>query len=157
VSGTAKRLDRLLAIRRLSEELDKRDLELAVASVREVESAIEQQVQMKASAKQTGRSALNEGDRGQWLMADAQGEVAGWNRGRLEMILNERVLLVPPAMEKFLASRCEHEQVKQLIENARALDAIEEGRREQAATDEWFLSRRMRLARQELASSKTQD
>jgi hypothetical protein len=140
-------LDRLLAIRRLSEELDRNALAMALASVHEAESAIAGQEAMQAEAKQVGRQALTTGDRSEWLMADAQNEVAGWNRKRLETLREERAKAVPPAMEKFMESRLEHEQVKKLIENARQVAEIEGGRRAQAASDDWFLSRRMRLNR----------
>jgi Leu/Phe-tRNA-protein transferase len=147
VSGKARRLDRLLAIRRLGEDLDRGTLALALASVAEVEAALERQETTLADARLAARRALTAGDRGEWLMADAQTEVAGWNRGRLDVLLETRAVEVPPAMEKFLESRCEHEQVKQLVENAQQVEEIEEGRRAQAASDDWFLSRRMRRAR----------
>lgn len=147
MSERAKRLDRLLAIRRLSEELDRRTLSLALASVAEVETALDVQKTNLTEAKLTARRALTAGDRGEWLMADAQSEVAGWNRGRLGVLLEARASEVPPAMQKFLESRCEHEQVKQLIENAQTAERIEEGRKAQAASDDWFLSRRIRLNR----------
>jgi Leu/Phe-tRNA-protein transferase len=147
VSGKARRLDRLLAIRRLGEDLDRGTLALALASVAEVEAALERQETTLADARLAARRALTAGDRGKWLMADAQTEVAGWNRGRLDVLLETRAVEVPPAMEKFLESRCEHEQVKQLVENAQQVEEIEEGRRAQAASDDWFLSRRMRRAR----------
>jgi len=147
VSGKARRLDRLLAIRRLGEDLDRGTLALALASVAEVEAALERQETTLADARLAARRALTAGDRGKWLMADAQTEVAGWNRGRLDVLLETRAVEVPPAMEKFLESRCEHEQVKQLVENAQQVEEIEEGRRAQAASDDWFLSRRMRTAR----------
>ena len=147
MSGSGRRLDRLLAIRRLSEELDRNALAMVLASVHEAESAIAEQEAMQAEAKQVGRRALTTGDRSEWLMADAQNEVAGWNRKRLETLREERAKAVPPAMEKFMESRLEHEQVKKLIENARQVAEIEGGRRAQAASDDWFLSRRMRLNR----------
>ena len=147
MSGKARRLDRLLAIRRLGEDLDRGTLALALASVAEVEAALERQETTLADARLAARRALTAGDRGKWLMADAQTEVAGWNRGRLDVLLETRAVEVPPAMEKFLESRCEHEQVKQLVENAQQVEEIEEGRRAQAASDDWFLSRRMRTAR----------
>jgi hypothetical protein len=140
-------LDRLLAIRRLSEELDRNALAMVLASVHEAESAIAGQEAMQAEAKQVGRQALTTGDRSEWLMADAQNEVAGWNRKRLETLREERAKAVPPAMEKFMESRLEHEQVKKLIENAKLAEEIEDGRRAQAAADDWFLSRRTRLNR----------
>lgn len=147
MSSKARRLDRLLAIRRLGEDVDRRTLALALASVAEVEAALARQETNLADARLAARSALNAGDRGGWLMADAQTEVAGWNRGRLGVLLEKRATEVPPAMEKFLESRREHEQVKQLVENAQQVEEIEEGRKAQAASDDWFLSRRMRTAR----------
>jgi hypothetical protein len=146
VSGRAKRLERLLAIRRLSEELDRRTLGLALASVAEVEAALAVQEATLIDARRAERAALASGDRGEWLLADAQHEVAGWNRGRLNVLLQARAAEVPPAMGRFLDSRREHEQVKQLVENAQQAERVEENRRAQAAADDWFLSRRMRAA-----------
>lgn len=142
MSNRAGRLERLLAVRRLSEELDRAALALALASVAEVEGALAQQETAQAESRAAGRAALAEGERGEWLMADAQGEVAGWNRGRLRALLRERAEAVAPALEKFRESRGEHEQVKQLVEGAREMVRVLEDRRAQAAADDWFLSRR---------------
>jgi hypothetical protein len=142
VSGRAERLGRLLAIRRLNEELGRRELALALASVAEVESALTQQEAALLEAGLAARRALDRGERGEWLMADAQGEVAGWNRGRLRVLLQARAARVAPAMEKFLESRREHEQVKRLVEHARQAVQVKEDRRAQVAADDWFLSRR---------------
>jgi hypothetical protein len=124
MSRGGKRLDRLLAIRRLSEELDRSALAMVLASVREVETAIESQALSQVEAKQAGRQALSAGNHGEWLMADAQSEVAGWNSERLGVIREQRALEVPPAREKFMESRCEHEQVKKLIENAKQVRKV---------------------------------
>jgi hypothetical protein len=144
VSARTKRLDRLLAIRRLNEELHRRSLGLALASVAEVEAALATQEATLAEATQTARAALTADDRGEWLLADAQHEVAGWNRRRLGVLLQARTAEVPPAMERFLESRREYEQVKQLVEDAQQAEQIEEDRRTQVATDDWFLSKRVR-------------
>ena len=146
MSDKAERLGRLLAIRRLSEELDRRSLQLALASVAEVEDALTRQATAIEEASAEGRSALAEGDRDGWLMADAQSEVAGWNRGRLGGLLEARSEEVAPAMEKFLESRREHEQVKLLIDAAEQAAKGEEDHRAQAAADDWFLSKRTRQA-----------
>jgi hypothetical protein len=146
VSGRARRLARLIAIRRLSEELDRRALALALASVAEVEVALGVQERALAESKAAARVALSVGERGQWLLADAQGEVAGWNRRRLGVLLCERAEAVASAMEKFVESRREHEQVKQLVEDARQAAGTEEDRRAQALADDWFLSRMGREA-----------
>jgi hypothetical protein len=142
VNGRARRLDRLLAIRRLNEELDRGALAAALSRVAEAEAALARQETALVQSRVAARAALGDGEHGEWLLADAQGEVAGWNRGRLRVLLQARTEAVAPAMEKFLESRREHEQVKQLVENARQEARVEEDRRAQAAADDWFLSRR---------------
>jgi hypothetical protein len=146
VSGKGERLARLAAIRKLNEELDRRDLQAALAAVAEVQAALARQRTSLEESKLAGTVALVEGDRCAWLMADAQSEVSGWNRDRLGSILEARLAQAAPAMAKFLESRREHEQVKQLVENARQAAGLEEDRRAQAAADDWFLSRRARPA-----------
>jgi hypothetical protein len=142
MSERARRLERLSAIRRLGEELGRRTLQMALGAVAEVESAIDAQDASLVEAKVESRDALAAGDRGEWLMADAQGEVAGWNKGRLGYLLRERMSEVPPAMEAFLESRREHEQVKHLVDDARGAARVDEDRKAQAAADDWFAGRR---------------
>jgi hypothetical protein len=45
-------------------------------------------------------------------------------------------------MERFVECRQEHEQMKLLVKNAHWKELIELDRSAQAATDDWFLSRR---------------
>ena len=142
----AERLGRLLAIRRLNEDLDRGALATALARVAEVESALARQETALVESRVASRSALGAGERGEWLLADAQREVAGWNRARLRVLLQARAEEVAPATEKFLESRREHEQVKRLVEDAREAARVEEDRRAQAAADDWFLSRRTQEA-----------
>jgi urease gamma subunit len=126
--------------------MDRRTLALALASVAEVETALAGQDKARVESKTAARTALNAGERGEWLLADVQVEVAGWNRERLGTMLRTRAEAVAPAMAKFLESRREHEQVKQLMEDARQAARVEEDRRAQAAADDWFLSRRRQEA-----------
>jgi hypothetical protein len=142
MSLRAERLQRLLAIRKLSEDMDRRALKLALAAVAEVEAGLQRQQTALVESKLAGRSALASGDRGEWLMADAQSEVAGWNRGRLRTLLSARANYASDATQKFLDSRREHEMVKQVIDDSERVARNEEERKTQAATDDWFLSRR---------------
>jgi hypothetical protein len=146
MSQSGKRLARLAAIRKLNEDLDRRNLQLALASVAEVEAGLARQEAARGESKAAAVAALSDGNRCEWLMSDAQSEVAGWNRDRLQVILEARTVAVAPAMARFIESRQEHEQVKQLVENARNSASIEDGRKAQAAADDWFLSRRARPA-----------
>ena len=144
MSDKTRRLMRLVGIRRIAEDLDRRDLELAVAAVNEVETALRATAASLLEAGQAARAALGAGERGEWLLADAQTEVAGWNRGRLGALRAQRLVAVAPAKEKFLESRREHEQVKVLVEDAKQAERVDEGRRAQAEADDWFLGRRVR-------------
>ncbi len=146
MSGKAERLARLLAIRRLREDLDKTAWEMALAKMAEVETAIGMQGTARGRARHAAHASLNEGDRGNWLMADAQAEVAGWNQEKLEVLLAARAAEVAPAREKFLESRREHEQVKVLVDAARQTERVAEARREQAEVDDWFLGKHVRSA-----------
>jgi hypothetical protein len=154
MSERREKLGRLLTIRRLSEDLDRRSLQRASAAVAEVEAAMACQGAALAEASVAERNALASGDRGEWLLADAQREVAGWNRGRLRTLLKARTAAVAPAMERFLASRREHEQVKQLIENGRQLANSEADRKSQAEADDRFLSKRTRLVDPDASSER---
>jgi flagellar export protein FliJ len=144
VNGGTRRLMRLVGVRRISEELARRDLGLAVAAVAEVDAALQGNAQNKSEAEHVARAALGAGERGEWLLADAQSEVAGWNRGRLEGLRAERLVAVGPARERFLESRREHEQGKVLVEGAREMERVEGERRAQAEADDWFLGKRVR-------------
>jgi hypothetical protein len=147
MSGKATRLDRLLAIRRLGEDLNRRILTQALASVAEVDMALARQETNLLDARVAARNALIAGDRAEWLMMDAQREVTEWNRERLSGLLKTRSIAVPPAMKKFLESSREHEQIKQLVANLKQTAEIEQSRKAQAESDDWFLNKRMRAAR----------
>lgn len=144
MNGRGARLARLQAIRGLSEGIKRTELARALALVAEVETVLVQQKAMQADAKIATRAALDAGERGEWLLAEAQGEVAGWNCERLRGLLRVRTEAVAPAMRGFIESRREHEQVKQLVEDERRAQEIERDRRAQATADDWFLSRRGR-------------
>jgi flagellar biosynthesis chaperone FliJ len=141
---THARLQRLLAIRRLSENIESVALKRIVASVSEVEIAIEQQRVCSAQSKLASQGALSRGDRSEWLLADVQNEVAGWNQTRLIVLLQARSVHVRPAMERFLESRRQCEQVRQLVDYAQKAAGSEAERKEQSAADDWYLSRRAR-------------
>jgi hypothetical protein len=144
MSQTAMRLGRLLAIRKLNEDLNRRTLEIALASVTEVEAGIASQEAVLTESHRTARAALSQGDRPEWLMADAQAEVAGWNRRRLKTLLHARAETAAEAMRAFLESRSQHEQVRQLVEDAQRTERTEQDHRAQLSADDWFLSKRER-------------
>lgn len=141
MSTKVQRLQGLERIRRLQEEMERRALELAVAAVAEVETALREDAAAMLESRGSARAALRTGDRSEWLLADAQGEVARANIDKLGSLLSKREAVVPLAMARFLACRREHEQSKVLVKEARQVEAAEVARREQATADEWVMSR----------------
>jgi hypothetical protein len=150
MSQRAERLDRLLAIRKLNEDLNRNALKLALTAVAEVEAGLARQEAALSDSRLAARIALCEGDRREWLLADAQGEVAGWNRRRLQALLDARTTAASEARTRFLESRVEHEQIRQLVEDSRQAKRSEEDRRAQAAADDWFLAKLSRNQQGEL-------
>ena len=142
-----KRLRRLLAIRRIGEEQERRRLQAVLASVAEVDSALNVQQQTIVGSGEASATALRQGNLHEWLFTEAQIEVAGWNRARLAPVHQERQAAVGPATADFLERRREHEQVRQLIRDIRSEQQVADDRRTQAAADDWFLARRARRPR----------
>jgi hypothetical protein len=142
LSDRAERLKRLLAIRLLTEELDRNALQIALSAVSDVETALATLDHAMTESKLIARAALAKGDRRDWMLADAQGEVAGWNLSKLKKLLAERTEVAESAKKKFIESRREQEQVKQLVKDAQQTARIQEVRRAQAAADDWFLGKR---------------
>jgi flagellar export protein FliJ len=141
------RLQGLARIRRLQEEMERRALQLAVAEVAEVESALQSDAAAMLESRESAREALRTGDRSEWLLADAQGEVARANIDKLGSLLTKREAQVPIAMTRFLVCRREHEQSHVLVRETRQSEAVEDARREQATADEWVISRWNRIGK----------
>lgn len=138
------RLTRLLAVRCAREEGARSELQTAAMAVSQAEAALEVQRAALADSARRLSAALDCGDRGEWLFADAQREVARWNQSRLQVALAERVARVEPARANYVESWRGHEQAKVLVKIERGEEAELAERQTQADADEWFLSRRMR-------------
>lgn len=136
------RLNRLANMYAVVERVHSIELQTKAAALVEAERAIEVQRVVVRSAGFDGREALGTGDRMGWSVAQAQREIAGWRRDRLERIRAERMQLSDTARERYLASRLESEQMKSVVGRAAARVQVEEGRRTQATSDDRFLSRK---------------
>ena len=147
MSRKIARLRGLERIRGLQEEMERATLEQAVGALVEVESALRHDGEALTDAREKSRAALGAGDRGEWLYADAQSEVARASISRLGALLAQRQAAVVPAMEGFLQCRKQHEQTKVLLGNARSEAALMGTRKTQAEMNEWGVSRWARRAR----------
>ena len=139
-----QRLQRLLTIRRIAEGIERRNLQSAFGSLAEAEAALSQQQSAIVDAIEVASSALQSGDRAEWLFAEAQAEVGRWNRMRLAPVVESRRTEIPPVRAAFLDRRRDAEQMQQLVENNRVQQQLVENRKAQAAADEWFLAQRAR-------------
>jgi hypothetical protein len=141
MSQRGRRVDRLRAIRNLTEAADRAVLELALASVTAVQRGVMRQEEALAESREGARNALSEANRLEWLLAEATAEAAGWNRKRLQPLLQSSADAADEAMRKFLISRREHEQAKLIVEDVEKAEQADHDRRSQHASDDWFLSR----------------
>ena len=143
MSAKVRRMQGLARIRRVQEETERRELAAALGAVHEVGAALRGDGAALIESDQLGRAALGRGDRGEWLLAEAQGEVARANLAKLRLLLTKREAAVPAARARYLACRLEHERTKVLVDASMRTEADEQARREQAAADEWVISRWM--------------
>ena len=152
-SGGLKRIAKLYGV---VERMHSLRLEQASAAVREVVGAIGVERDAGAAAGVAGRLALGSGDHGEWMLAQAQREMAGMRRVRLETMRDERAVVEVEAKREFLESRVRTEQVKQVVSRAAEIAAVEDGRRVQAASDDRYAARLLWLSgRDRRAAGKT--
>jgi hypothetical protein len=137
-----KMLRKIASLYGLMEEMRRSDLERAVGAVREVEDAVAMQRSMVLSACLDEREALAAGDRLGWMSADKRREVAGWKSLRLEEIRVEREAASEAARQRYLTSRIESEQMKQVRDDATQTWELDVNRRVQAVLDDRYASRR---------------
>jgi hypothetical protein len=78
-------------------------------------------------------------------MEEAVLEFFGWKRMRLEQLREAELRRMEPMIELYTERRRELRQTEQLLEQQAAVEAMEQDRRAQAATDEWFLQRKLML------------
>src|SRR4051812_13932094 len=100
VDRRVEKLKRLLAIRRLSEDLDRSALRGVLASVTEAETSLTAQREALLEAGQETRNALAIGERVEWLLSVAKREVTAGNIDRATFLLNERRAVADSAMKQ---------------------------------------------------------
>jgi hypothetical protein len=164
----AQALRRILRIRQLAEEQARLEVEQAALLVRRTSAACEQQTALEHRQRSTlaqswtprehvdtegqeqsgcGSTTLREeaADEKGWLMEEAVLEFFGWKRMRLEQLREAELRRMEPMIELYTERRRELRQTEQLLEQQAVVEAMERDRRAQAATDEWFLQRKLML------------
>ncbi|MGO8720113.1 MAG: hypothetical protein ACLQMO_12980 [Acidobacteriaceae bacterium] len=159
----AKTLRRILRFRQLAEEQARLEVERAAQLVRQASAACERQTTLEHQQRSTlaeswmpqANSGLentetSDGDAAipqeameekGWLMEEAVLEFSGWKRMRLEQLREAELRRMEPMIERYTECRRELRQTEQLLEQQATVEQMEQDRRAQAGTDEWFLQR----------------
>jgi hypothetical protein len=167
----AKALRRILRIRQLAEEQARLEVERAAQLARQVSAACAQQITLEHQQRSTlaeswirrqhlgpedleravdTRSPNEPTEEKGWLMEEAVLEFFGWRRMRLEQLREAEVRRMEPLIEIYTERRRELRQTEQLVEQRAAVEAMEQNRRAQAQTDEWFSQRSLMRQRRAL-------
>lgn len=123
------------------EQMHAVELLAASSAVSQAEHAIQQAQRTSLEASRTGRVALGEGDREEWMLAEARQEIVGIRRERMEEIRVARETVREAARLAFDESRVRAEQMKQVVSRMREQAERHEARQMQAASDDRFLMR----------------
>lgn len=171
-----KTLQRILRIRQLAEEQSRLEVERAAQRARRAAAACARQVTLEQEQRAilaTSWIPDQEGDPGSiggsvshanvgevseekgWLMEEAVLEFFGWRRMRLEELRQAELRRMEPLIEAYTKSRRELRQAEQLIEQQVKIESIEQNRRAQADSDEWFAQRALMHRRRDLRRTGT--
>jgi hypothetical protein len=138
-----RKLDRVLRIRELLEDLSRLEFEKKITSIRFLETAAERQRQLALSVRADALQMLagdESAGREPWLMRIADAEILDWKEERLEALAQEGQGAVREAREELLARRLERRQVEALLATAARAEKKGQVRREQNLIDDWFQS-----------------
>jgi len=142
MTSRTKSLRRIARLYGVVEEMHSVTLRQATATVNEAEGAIRMERNAGALAAEAGRTALSAGEREEWLLSHAEGEISLMRAKLFEEMKERYVVVEQAAREEFLASRIKTEQMKQIVEQRVKQTALEEGRRIQATSDDRYAARR---------------
>jgi len=133
-----RKLDRVLRIRQLLEDLAQMDFARQAAELRSLEVAAAGQRRRALAAQAEAWNVLgSEGTRG-WLTGIADAEILAWKGGRLAALAALRRPEREAARGLLLARRLDRRQVEILAAAAARTEQQQQIRREQKAVDDWF-------------------
>lgn len=138
---------RIVSLRRIAalygavEAMRALDLQQASGALTEAEMAIAVEHRAAVAANDAARSALRSGDREEWMLSEAQREIAGLREGRLEEMRAARTIVRDKLRGEYLESRMQTEQMKHMVAYRREQAEVEEARRAQATSDDRYLGR----------------
>ncbi|HEY6448460.1 MAG TPA: hypothetical protein VIY53_18520 [Acidobacteriaceae bacterium] len=135
------RLERVVRIRRLLEELAHADLGRQIAEARSLEQSAAAHREGSGAARADAWKLLETGATRSWLLGMADADLLAWKGGQLEALAVGRQPDIEAARQELLSRRIERRQLEILDEAAAQAEARERIRREQKAADDWYQSR----------------
>jgi hypothetical protein len=142
--GVSRTLQRLRRIRDIEEEQYRLKLESALGELHTLERARDSAGARERAGRQLVGASLESGevaDRQAGLVEAAAGKECG-------RVLARRIVTSEAQAnrlrEEFLTKRVERRQAETLIEEEKAMEEVESGRRNQRNLDDWFGSRKQR-------------
>ena len=139
------KLDRVLRIRGLLEDLAHFDLEKKTAEMRALEGGAERQRYRAMALRGEAFEVLGSRAAGvttPWLMGIADADIHAWKRDKLAGQADARKPAVEAARAEFFARRLDRRQIEMLVEDDVRAEEKERMRREQKQVDDWFQSGR---------------
>ncbi len=138
----ARRLQRIADVYGLVERMRSVDLSLAAGLLAEAEEQRREEILVRTAEVGRGRAALALGDSVGWMIGEAERCASDARLERLGVVQRQRMSSYELAREAHNASRLEAEQMQLVLKGARDEQALVEGRRVQAESDDRFASRR---------------
>jgi flagellar biosynthesis chaperone FliJ len=144
--AASRALRRLLRIRDIEEEQSRLALESALSQLNRLEHALAATAERDRRGRRLVDASARTGELPDRLAGLEETRAAGRHAAALAPRIGDAELGVAARRREFLLKRVERRQAETLIQEAEARDAVEAGRREQQALDDWF---RNRLHREE--------
>lgn len=139
-----RRLERIVRIRKLLEELAQSDLGRQIAEARFLEQSAAAHREKSGAARMDAWQLLESGATPAWLLGISDADLLAWKGERLEALAVARQPGIEAARRELLGRRIERRQLEILDEAAAQAETRERIRREQKAADDWFQSRSSR-------------
>jgi hypothetical protein len=140
-----RKLDRILRIRELVEELSRLDLEGKAADLRNLKMRAESQTRLALQTRAAAVRILTDEESAKntaWQMTIADAEIFNWKEAKLQALARAEQSVIDKAREELLERRRARLQVEILHTNAVREEEKRRIRGEQNRTDDWFQSQR---------------
>jgi len=139
--AVAKSLLRLLDVLEIEEDQARMAFEAATAEHAQLERQLTQALQSESHGRRLVASSAGTNNSTDRLAGLAQSRLAARDAVELQPRIERAAALVAENRELYLTKRVERRQAETLIEEAKAAEQIEAGRRGQQVLDDWYLNR----------------